>query len=123
MKKILLFIVALIAATFSAQAQNGPNKINRYTDIELSYVPTSSYEPVSTDLANYYFVATSGQSNFDSTTGELQIGNGTVRVTDGARFTALSRVFVGATGVLAVGTDAAVGAHVAEIAEGRTSRA
>lgn len=76
MQKILLLIVAIIAATFSAQAQSGPNKIDRFTDVSLSYVPTSSYEPISSDVANYYFVATSGQSAFDSTTGELQMPNG-----------------------------------------------
>lgn len=96
MKKALLFTLVLLVALF-AQAQStivkvattkaahstrveapaaGPNKIDRFSDLSLSYVPTSSYEPVSDDLANYYFVATSGQSNFDSTSGELQMPNG-----------------------------------------------
>lgn len=76
MQKLLLFLVAIIASAFTAQAQNGPNRIDRFTNLELSYVPTSSYEPISNDVANYYFVATSGQSNFDSTTGTLSMPNG-----------------------------------------------
>lgn len=76
MQKLLLFLVAIIASAFTAQAQNGPNRIDRFTNLELSYVPTSSYEPISDDVANYYFVATSGQSNFDSTTGTLSMPNG-----------------------------------------------
>lgn len=96
MKKTLLIIVCLIMAT-ALQAQTtftkvcnikhtstahatAPSKvkqkIDRYIDVNLQYVPTSSYEPISEDVANYYFVATSGQSNFDSTTGELSMPNG-----------------------------------------------
>lgn len=74
MKKTLLFFLCTFC-TIVAMAQ-GPNRIDRYSDLELTYVPTSSYEPVTDDVANYYFVATSGQSNFDSTTGELQMPNG-----------------------------------------------
>lgn len=72
MKKILLFFMAFFMFTLTQAV----NKINRYTGLSLSYVPTSTYEPVGDDLANYYFVATSTQSMFDSTTGELQMPNG-----------------------------------------------
>ncbi|MDO4211202.1 MAG: hypothetical protein Q4D23_05750 [Bacteroidales bacterium] len=96
MKKFILLLLSIVLANV-AQAQSsivkvqpqttssspalaapaqGPNKIDRYVDVSLNFVPTSSYEPVGNDLANYYFVATSGQSNFDSTTGELQMPNG-----------------------------------------------
>lgn len=96
MKKALLFALGIIAA-ITVQAQSsivkaapdhrnvisaaaapaqGPNKIDRYTDLSLSYVPTSSYEPINDEVANYYFVATSGQSAFDSNTGELMMPNG-----------------------------------------------
>lgn len=47
--------------------------LKSYDDIELTYVPTSSYEPVGGGIANYYFVATSVQSRFDSSDGTLMM--------------------------------------------------
>lgn len=60
----------------ASAAKVGPHKIDRYSNLELSYVPTSSYDPMNETVANYYFVATSVESHFDSTTGELQMNSG-----------------------------------------------
>ena len=65
----------------------------------------------------YEFVFAKGTSD---TTGELRVGNGTVRVTDGAAFTALSKIVLGTTGVLAVEPGAGIAAETVEIADGAT---
>lgn len=76
MKKTLLFLFCMLFCSIAANAQSSAKKVNRYTDMQLSYVPTSSYEEQGNDVANYYFVATSTESRFDSSTGELQLPNG-----------------------------------------------
>ena len=68
--------VSGIAVELMKAPAAGPKKINRYNDIDLAYVPTSSYEQVSETVANYYFVATSTESRFDSNTGDLVMNSG-----------------------------------------------